>query len=71
MPDEKNPHLCKAWNKSWYVSPRVNPLVLCLKYAMAMIYTGGIAPIVTVYGVGNLHHISYESHTSSRSVVGI
>ncbi|KAJ7501875.1 hypothetical protein B0H11DRAFT_1855177 [Mycena galericulata] len=38
---------------------------------MAMLYTDGIAPIVTVCGPGNLHHLSYDSLTTSRSVFGM
>ncbi|KAJ7663390.1 hypothetical protein DFH06DRAFT_1324849 [Mycena polygramma] len=37
---------------------------------MAMIYTHGIAPIVTVYGIGNLHHLTYISETNGGTAVG-
>ncbi|KAF7371347.1 hypothetical protein MSAN_00770800 [Mycena sanguinolenta] len=36
-----------------------------------MTYTNGIAPIVTVYGPGNLHHLSYASNGGIPNVVGI
>ncbi|KAJ7190410.1 hypothetical protein GGX14DRAFT_605795 [Mycena pura] len=36
-----------------------------------MTYTKGIAPIVTVYGPGNLHHLSYASNGGITNVVGI
>jgi hypothetical protein len=35
-----------------------------------MTYTNGIAPIVTVYGPGNLHHLSYASNGGIPNVVG-
>jgi hypothetical protein len=35
-----------------------------------MTYTNGIAPIVTVYGPGNLHHLSYASNGAIPNVVG-
>ncbi|KAJ7635526.1 hypothetical protein DFH06DRAFT_1100449 [Mycena polygramma] len=37
---------------------------------MAMIYTHGIAPIVTVYGIGNLRHLTYISETNDGTAVG-
>ncbi|KAJ7624406.1 hypothetical protein FB45DRAFT_796375 [Roridomyces roridus] len=36
-----------------------------------MTYTKGIAPIVTVSGPGNLHHLSYASNAGIENVVGI
>ncbi|KAJ7114933.1 hypothetical protein C8R44DRAFT_676034 [Mycena epipterygia] len=36
-----------------------------------MTYTNGLAPIVTVYGPGNLHHLSYASNGGIPNVVGI
>ncbi|KAF8177308.1 hypothetical protein K438DRAFT_1606514 [Mycena galopus ATCC 62051] len=36
-----------------------------------MTYTNGIAPIVTVWGPGNLHHLSYASNGGIPNVVGI
>ncbi|KAJ7476676.1 hypothetical protein FB451DRAFT_1243747 [Mycena latifolia] len=36
-----------------------------------MTYTNGIAPIVTVYGPGNLHHLSYASNGRIPNVVGV
>ncbi|KAJ6580752.1 hypothetical protein B0H19DRAFT_1251052 [Mycena capillaripes] len=38
---------------------------------MAMIYKGGIAPIVTVCGPGNLHHLTYQSATNGGTAVGM
>ncbi|KAJ7176888.1 hypothetical protein C8R46DRAFT_46012 [Mycena filopes] len=35
-----------------------------------MTYTNGIAPIVTVYGPGSLHHLSYASNAGIPNVVG-
>ncbi|KAJ7767721.1 hypothetical protein B0H16DRAFT_1686673 [Mycena metata] len=35
------------------------------------LYTQGRAPIVTVYGVGNLHHLTYDSHTNGGTVFGM
>ncbi|KAJ7887155.1 hypothetical protein B0H13DRAFT_2326347 [Mycena leptocephala] len=35
-----------------------------------MTYTNGLAPIVTVYGPGNLHHLSYASNGAITNVVG-
>ncbi|KAJ7773958.1 hypothetical protein B0H16DRAFT_1880452 [Mycena metata] len=35
-----------------------------------MTYTNGLAPIVTVYGPGNLHHLSYASNGGIPNVVG-
>ncbi|KAJ7476679.1 hypothetical protein FB451DRAFT_979743, partial [Mycena latifolia] len=39
--------------------------------SFSMTYTNGIAPIVTVYGPGNLHHLSYASNGGIPNVVGI
>ncbi|KAK6988041.1 hypothetical protein R3P38DRAFT_3445490 [Favolaschia claudopus] len=36
-----------------------------------MTYTNGLAPIVTVRGPGNLHHLSYNSVGGFGNVVGI
>jgi hypothetical protein len=36
----------------------------------AMTYTNGLAPIVTVYGPGNLHHLSYNSNNALPNAVG-
>ncbi|KAJ7209587.1 hypothetical protein GGX14DRAFT_566090 [Mycena pura] len=38
---------------------------------MAMIYRNGIAPIVTVCGPGNLHHLTYISETNGGTAVGM
>ncbi|KAJ7864646.1 hypothetical protein B0H13DRAFT_1637615 [Mycena leptocephala] len=38
---------------------------------MAMVYTHGIAPIVTVCGPGNLHHLTYISETNGGIAVGM
>ncbi|KAJ7643561.1 hypothetical protein FB45DRAFT_278011 [Roridomyces roridus] len=36
-----------------------------------MDYVGGVAPIVTTFGPGNLHHIAYDPNTAGfRSVIG-
>ncbi|KAJ7737065.1 hypothetical protein B0H16DRAFT_1695163 [Mycena metata] len=35
-----------------------------------MTYTSGLAPIVTVTGPGNLHHLSYASNGGIPNVVG-
>ncbi|KAJ7898351.1 hypothetical protein B0H13DRAFT_1884309 [Mycena leptocephala] len=35
-----------------------------------MTYTGGIAPIVTVYGPGSLHHLAYASNSALGNVMG-
>jgi hypothetical protein len=36
-----------------------------------MTYTNGLAPIVTVYGPGNLHHLTYGSTAGLHSGVGM
>ncbi|KAJ7436089.1 hypothetical protein B0H11DRAFT_1886485 [Mycena galericulata] len=36
-----------------------------------MSYTNGIAPIVTVYGPGNLHHLTYTSAAGLGNAVGL
>ncbi|KAJ7248734.1 hypothetical protein C8J57DRAFT_1240156 [Mycena rebaudengoi] len=38
---------------------------------MAMIYRQGIAPIVTVCGPGNLHHLTYMPASNGGSAVGM
>ncbi|KAJ6477750.1 hypothetical protein C8R45DRAFT_1076915 [Mycena sanguinolenta] len=38
---------------------------------MAMSYGNGIAPIVTVCGPGNLHHLTYQSATNGGPAVGM
>jgi hypothetical protein len=35
-----------------------------------MTYTNGIAPIVTVYGPGSLHHLAYASNAALGNVMG-
>ncbi|KAJ7615840.1 hypothetical protein FB45DRAFT_873155 [Roridomyces roridus] len=37
---------------------------------MAMNYVNGLAPIVTVTGPGNLHHLTYESAVGGNGAVG-
>lgn len=36
-----------------------------------MTYLSGIAPIVTVSGPGNLHHLSFSSNNGLQSIVGM
>ncbi|KAJ6484255.1 hypothetical protein C8R45DRAFT_829899 [Mycena sanguinolenta] len=36
-----------------------------------MSYSDGLAPIVTVHGPGNLHHLSYNSNGGLPNVVGM
>ncbi|KAF8177319.1 hypothetical protein K438DRAFT_1845678 [Mycena galopus ATCC 62051] len=36
-----------------------------------MTYVNGLTPIVTVYGPGNLHHLSYASNNALPNVVGV
>ncbi|KAJ7747122.1 hypothetical protein DFH07DRAFT_962592 [Mycena maculata] len=38
---------------------------------MALNFINGVAPIVTVSGPGNLHHLSYASVTGLQNTVGI
>ncbi|KAJ7617194.1 hypothetical protein FB45DRAFT_933611 [Roridomyces roridus] len=38
---------------------------------MAVNYVGGVAPIVTTFGPGNLHHIAYNAGLSADGLVDI
>ncbi|KAJ6477763.1 hypothetical protein C8R45DRAFT_906535 [Mycena sanguinolenta] len=38
---------------------------------MVMSYGNGVAPIVTVCGPGNLHHLTYQSATNGGTAIGM
>ncbi|KAJ7617230.1 hypothetical protein FB45DRAFT_1007810 [Roridomyces roridus] len=38
---------------------------------MAMTYVGGVAPIVTTYGPGNLHHMAYSVSASVSGLIDV